>query len=266
MKIEAILCALERFAPLPLQDSYDNAGLQIGLTEAEVTGALLCLDVTEAVVDEAIANGFNLIISHHPLMFKGIKSLTGKDDIERCIIKSIRNNITIYSVHTNLDNALNGVSFKMAEKLGLKNTRFLDVRNGSNQDLNSATAESGAGVIGELEMSECATCFLERLKRTFSAGCVRHNGNNLEVKKVALCGGSGAFLIQKAEDSGVDAYVTADIKYHDFFGHDNILLADIGHYESEQFTTEIFYNIIKEQFPTVEVKRTYVDTNPIKYL
>ena len=130
MKIKEIVNALERFAPLPLQDGFDNAGLQIGLTDAEATGALLCLDVTEAVLDEAIALGYNLIISHHPLIFKGYKSITGKNYVERCIIKAIRNEITIYSAHTNLDNTWGGVNFKMAEKIGLQKIQILEPRSG----------------------------------------------------------------------------------------------------------------------------------------
>ena len=126
MKIKEIVSALERFAPLPLQDGFDNAGLQIGLTEAEATGALLCLDVTEAVLDEAIALGYNLVISHHPLIFKGYKSITGKDYVERCILKAIKNDIVIYSAHTNLDNAQGGVNYKIAEKIGLKNLKVLE--------------------------------------------------------------------------------------------------------------------------------------------
>ena len=126
MKIKQIVSALERFAPLPLQDGFDNAGLQIGLTEAEATGALLCLDVTEAVLDEAIALGYNLVISHHPLIFKGYKSITGKDYLERCILKAIKNDIVIYSAHTNLDNAQGGVNYKIAEKIGLKNLKVLE--------------------------------------------------------------------------------------------------------------------------------------------
>ena len=126
MKIKEIVSALERFAPLPLQDGFDNAGLQIGLTEAEATGALLCLDVTEAVLDEAIGLGYNLVIAHHPLLFKGCKSITGRDYVERCILKAIKNDIVIYAAHTNMDNAWGGVNFKIAEKLGLKNVRVLE--------------------------------------------------------------------------------------------------------------------------------------------
>ena len=146
MKIKEIIGALERFAPLPLQDGFDNAGLQIGLTEAEATGALLCLDVTEAVVDEAVTLGYNLIISHHPLIFKGYKSITGRDYIERCILKAIRNDIAIYSAHTNLDNAEGGVNFKIAEKIGLKNVQVLEPKQDAGEDV-----VAGAGVVGELE-------------------------------------------------------------------------------------------------------------------
>ena len=131
MKIKEIVSALERFAPLPLQDGFDNAGLQIGLTDAETTGALLCLDVTEAVLDEAIALGYNLVISHHPLIFKGYKSITGKDYVERCILKAIKNDIVIYSAHTNLDNAQGGVNYKIAEKIGLKNLKVLEPKENS---------------------------------------------------------------------------------------------------------------------------------------
>ena len=125
MKIREVLDALERFAPLPLQEDFDNAGLQLGLTETELSGALLCLDVTEKIVDEAISKGCNLIVSHHPLLFKGLKSLTGKDYVERCVLKAIKNDICIYSAHTNLDNASNGVNYKIAEKIGLQNIRIL---------------------------------------------------------------------------------------------------------------------------------------------
>ena len=261
MKIKEIVSALERFAPLPLQDGFDNAGLQIGLTEAEATGALLCLDVTEAVVDEAIALGYNLIVSHHPLIFKGFKSITGKDYVERCIMKAIQNNITIYSAHTNLDNAQGGVNFKIAEKIGLKNVHVLDPKM-------QGEVVAGAGVVGELDEPETETDFLKRIKRLFEVGCVKHNRmNGRLIQKVALCGGSGAFLLLKAVEVGADVFITGEVKYHDYFYYENrILVAEIGHYESEQYTKEIFYSIIREMFPELEVQTTRVNTNPIKYL
>ena len=261
MKIKEIVSALERFAPLPLQDGFDNAGLQIGLTEAEATGALLCLDVTEAVVDEAIALGYNLIVSHHPLIFKGFKSITGKDYVERCIMKAIQNNITIYSAHTNLDNAQGGVNFKIAQKIGLKDVQVLDPKM-------QGEVVAGAGVVGELPEPETETDFLKRIKRVFEVGCVKHNRlNGRLIQKVALCGGSGAFLLPKAVELGADVFITGEVKYHDYFYYENrILVAEIGHYESEQYTKEIFYSIIREMFPELEVEMTRVNTNPIKYL
>ena len=244
-----------------MQDGFDNAGLQIGLTEAEATGALLCLDVTEAVVDEAIALGYNLIVSHHPLIFKGFKSITGKDYVERCIMKAIQNNITIYSAHTNLDNAQGGVNFKIAQKISLKDVQVLDPKL-------QGEVVAGAGVVGELPEPETETDFLKRIKRLFEVGCVKHNRlNGRLIQKVALCGGSGAFLLPKAVELGADVFITGEVKYHDYFYYENrILVAEIGHYESEQYTKEIFYSIIREMFPELEVEMTRVNTNPIKYL
>ena len=260
MKIKEIVDALERFAPLPLQDGFDNAGLQIGLTDAEVTGALLCLDVTEAVLDEAIGQGYNLVISHHPLIFKGYKSITGKDYVERCILKAIKNGIVIYSAHTNLDNAQGGVNYKIAEKIVLKNVRILEPKDDG--------VQAGAGAIGELEKEEDEKKFLERIKQTFEVKCLRHNRwNQRLIKTVALCGGAGAFLITSAIRQHADVFITGEIKYHDYFNYDSeILLAEIGHYESEQYTQEIFYQLIRDLFPNLAVKQTKVNTNPINYL
>ena len=261
MKIKDIVCALGQFAPLPLQDSYDNAGLQVGLTEAEVTGALLCLDVTEAVVDEAIALGYNLIISHHPLIFRGFKSLTGANYIERCVMKAIKHDIVVYSAHTNLDNAVNGVSFKMAEKIGLQDITFLEPKT-------DGEVPAGAGVVGLLPKPEQDINFLQRIKQLFQVGCVRHTAlKGRTIHKVALCGGAGAFLMDEAIRQGADIFITGEIKYHDYFGHsEDIILAEIGHYESEQYTKEIFQQLIRERFPEVPIRMTEVNTNPINYL
>ena len=364
MKIKEIVSALERFAPLPLQDGFDNAGLQIGLTDAEATGALLCLDVTEAVLDEAIALGYNLVISHHPLIFKGYKSITGKDYVERCILKAIKNDLVIYAAHTNLDNAAGGVNFKIAEKIGLKNVRVLEAKENAllklvtfvptaqadevrkalfaagcgcigNYDscsyniegegtfragdgthpfcgkagelhterevrvetvlpahkkaeaikallskhpyeepafdlypLQNSWKQAGAGIIGELEKPETELEFLKRIKKLFEVGCLRHNKlTGREIQTVALCGGAGAFLMPLAISNRADVFITGEIKYHDYFGHDtDILLAEIGHYESEQYTKEIFYTIIRDLFPNFAVQLTQVNTNPIKYM
>ena len=252
MKIKEIVCALGKFAPLPLQDSYDNAGLQVGLTEAEITGALLCLDVTEAVVDEAIALGYNLIISHHPLIFRGVKSLTGANYIERCIMQAIKHDIVVYSAHTNLDNAFNGVSFKMAEKIGLQDIAFLEPKTDGDQP------QAGAGVVGILPQPMVDVAFLQHVKQVFEVGCVRHTAlNGRMIRKVALCGGAGAFLMHEAIRQGADVFITGEIKYHDYFGHGkDIVLAEIGHYESEQYTKELFEQLITEQFPEVPVRKT----------
>ena len=261
MKIKEIVDALERFAPLPLQDGFDNAGMQVGLTDADCAGALLCLDVTEEVLDEAISLGCNLVVSHHPLIFKGIKSLTGDNYVERCVMKAVKHDITIFSAHTNLDNAVNGVNFKMAEKIGLTHVEVLDPRA-------DGWLNAGAGVVGELPEPEAEEAFLRRIKQTFEVGCVKHTAlTGRQIRRVALCGGAGAFLMPEAIKKGADAFITGEIKYHDYFGRaEEILLAEIGHYESEQYTKEIFKKIISEQFPEVRVIMTSVNTNPIKYL
>ena len=354
MKIKEIVSALERFAPLPLQDGFDNAGLQVGLTEAEATGALLCLDVTEAVVDEAVMLGYNLIISHHPLIFKGYKSIIGRDYIERCVLKAIKNDIVIYSAHTNLDNAPGGVKnvriLDPKEEYLLKFVTFVPdaqadrVRKAlfeagcgciGNYDscsynlegegtfraqrgtspfcgeigelhkesevrietilpafkkaavikallathpyeepafdfypLKNTWTQVGSGVVGELEEPEAELDFLKRIKKTFEVGCLRHTRlSGRLIQKVALCGGAGAFLLPKAVSADADVFITGEVKYHDYFNYENdILVAEMGHYESEQYTKEIFYSIIQEMFPELEVQITRVNTNPIKYL
>ncbi|MCI1684029.1 MAG: Nif3-like dinuclear metal center hexameric protein [Bacteroides sp.] len=364
MRIKEIVSALERFAPLPLQDGFDNAGLQIGLTDVEATGALLCLDVTEAVLDEAIMLGCNLVISHHPLIFKGYKSITGQNYIERCIIKAIKNDITVYSAHTNLDNTIKGVNYKIAEKIGLSNVRILETKenallklvtfvplmqaekvrqalfnvgcgNIGNYDSCSYNTEGegtfraqtgthpycgnigelhsekevrietilpeykktevinallaahpyeepafdlyllqnnwqqvGAGIIGDLNTPETELDFLKRIKNVFEVGCLRHNKlPGKEIKSVALCGGSGAFLIPLAVKNKADVFITGEIKYHEYFGYeDEILLVEIGHYESEQYTKELLYSIIKNLFPNFTLQISKVNTNPIKYI
>ena len=316
------------------------------------------------MLDDAIASGCNLIISHHPLIFKGYKSITGKDYVERCILKAIKNDIVIYSAHTNLDNVPGGVNFKIAEKIGLKNVRILDPKESSliklvtfvpsaqaeevrnalftagcgcigNYDscsyntegegtfraqegshpfcgtvgelhhetevrietilpeykkgevirallskhpyeepaydlypLHNSWAQVGSGIVGELEEPESELEFLKRIKRIFEVGCLKHNKLiGRLIQKVSLCGGAGAFLIPQAVRSGADVFITGEIKYHDYFGREtDILLAEIGHYESEQYTKEIFYSIIRDLFPNFALQFSKVNTNPIKYL
>lgn len=359
-----IIQVLETVAPLALQESYDNAGLLTGSRDMEAHAALMCIDITEEVIDDAISQGANLVISHHPLVFRPLKSFTGKDYIERTLIKAIKNDIAIYACHTNMDNAWNGVNFKMAEMLGLFNLSILSplpqqllklvtyvpsshadsvrqalfeagagtigdydacsynsegfgtFRAGENAHpycgeiselhqepemriemvlprhlrawvvrtllqvhpyeepafdliaIENEWEQAGAGVVGELLCPMDEMDFLQRLKSVFKAGCVKYSSlTGKKIRQVALCGGSGSFLIPKAVAMGVDAFVTGEIKYHEFFGNDDsILLAEIGHYESEQYTKDIFCEIITKKFPTFACYYTKVETNPINYL
>ena len=261
MKAKQVLDALEQYAPLPLQDSYDNAGLQIGLTaEQEVTGALLCLDVTEAIVNEAERMGCNLVVAHHPLLFRGLKSITGQNYVERCVIKAIQKGIGIYAAHTNLDNAEGGVNYRIAETIELKNLSFLDAKPG--------TTVAGAGVIGELPMAEDELEFLKRIKALFGIQCIRHNQLcGRKIQRVALCGGAGGFLLSNAISQGADAFLTGEMRYHDYFGHESdLLIAEMGHYESEQYTIDLFAEVLHRQFPELKIVKTSLNTNPINYL
>ena len=260
MKAKQVFDALEQYAPLPLQDSYDNAGLQIGLTaEQEVAGALLCLDVTEAVIEEAERMGCNLIVAHHPLLFRGLKSITGQSYVERCVIKAIQKGIGIYAAHTNLDNAEGGVNYRIAEMIGLKNLSFLDEKPG---------LSAGAGVIGELSTEEDEKKFLERVKALFGIRCVRHNQlTGRKIRRVALCGGAGGFLLSNAIAQGADVFLTGEMRYHDYFGHEGeLLIAEMGHYESEQYTIDIFAEVLNHHFPELKIVKTTLNTNPINYL
>ena len=363
-KIKEIADALEMFAPLPLQDGFDNAGLQVGLTETEVTGVLLCLDVTEKIVDEAVALGCNLIVSHHPLIFSPLKKITGATYVERCVMKAMAAGIAIYSAHTNIDNAIGGVNYRIAEILGLKNLKVLVPKEDSllklsvyvpvsaadevraalfaagcgsigNYDscsynvngfgtfkagentnpycgskgvlhkeeevridtimpiyikgraikallashpyeepaydiypLKNKWETVGSGVIGELDEPVDELEFLQHIKNRFNVGSLRHTPLlGKKVKRVALCGGAGGSFASAALSAGADLYLTGEARYHDLFSYDGkMLLAVIGHYESEQYTMDIFKEIINDAFPQVEVRTTENNTNPIQYL
>ena len=261
MKIREIIGALEHFAPLSLQDSYDNAGLQIGLTvEAESSGVLLCLDVTEDVLSEAKEKGCNLVVSHHPLLFHGLKKITGEDYVQRCVIDSIRNGINVYAAHTNLDNAPGGVNYQIAEKIGLTDVKPLRPK--------AEMEGAGSGVIGRLPEEMEREDFIVMIKERFDVGSVRFNSWSGErMSKVALCGGAGAFLIPDAIAQGADVYITGEIGYHRFFGMDDaIQLMEIGHFESEQYTIDLLGRIIRNAFPDVRLEKTEVITNPMNYL
>ena len=253
--------ALERFAPLPLQEGYDNAGLQLGLTETEVSGALLCLDVTEDTVSEAVRKGCNLIVSHHPLLFRGLKCISDRNYVQRTVMMALQNNIAVISMHTNLDNAMGGVNFKMAEKLSLQDVHFMEPKKYGDM-------EYGSGVIGTLAQPMKAEEFVKLTKKVFAAPCVKINQLlQRPISKVALCGGSGAFLVDEAVRCGADAFITGEMGYHEMFGYEQqIQLAIIGHYNSEQYTKEIFNSIIGKECPGVRTVMSEINTDPAIYL
>ena len=363
MQIKDIITELEKFAPLIYQESYDNCGLLVGNKNDETSGAILTLDCTEQVIEEAIQKKCNLIIAHHPVIFGGIKKINGGNYVERILIKAIQNNIAIYALHTNLDNVKLGVNAKIAEKLGLVNLQILSPKKQllrklvtfvpvshsekvrmalfaagagqignydncsfnvegkgtfkGNEHSNPVLGEKGklnieeetrieviyeahlennlihklleahpyeevahdiytlenqfqnvgSGMTGELQNSISETEFLNLLKRTFALKFLKHTSLlDKPVKKVAFCGGSGSFLIKSAINSLADVYVSSDIKYHEFFDAENkILIADIGHFETEQFTPQIFYEIIKKKFATFATYLSEIKTNPVNY-
>lgn len=361
--IKDVTTYLEEIAPRSYQEDYDNSGLLTGAPSAEVKGVLVTLDCTESVLDEAIEKNCNLVVAHHPILFRGIKKLTGQTYVERVLIKAIKHDMAIYAIHTNLDNVITGVNKKIAQKIGLRNIQVLKPRKDTlaklvtfipaghtervaaalheagagnignykncsfraggqgtylptgdanpyqgklNQlekadevrlevifpkpleaqilralrenhpyeevayyltPLENENQEVGAGVIGELEHYEEPVAFLKRLKKDMNTACIRHTAPVRPVKKVALCGGAGSFLLPAAIARGADAFVSADFKYHEFFDSDQkIMIADIGHYESEQFTKELLEEFLKEKFRTFAIIFSKTETNPISYL
>ena len=266
MKVKEIAEAIEQYAPLRLQEEWDNAGIQVGDPEAEVKGILLCTDATEAVVAEAIERGFNLVIAHHPLIFRGLKKIMGRTPVERTVAMAIKHDVTIYSAHTNMDSAWQGVSFRMADKIGMTNVQFLDANDVDPYGDSRATT-AGCGVIGNIEPAPACEV-LQRVKAAFEVGAVRYSGDGgTIVSRVALCGGAGGFLLDKAVAMGAQLYVTADMRYHDFLDNSQrIVVADIGHYESEHFTKEIFLEIIQKKNPTFAVAFAKNETNQVNYL
>jgi dinuclear metal center YbgI/SA1388 family protein len=257
VKIKQVLEALERFAPLPLQESWDNAGLQIGLTEAEVSGALLCLDVTESIVEEAAKKGCNLVVSHHPLLFRGLKQVADLNDVQRTVRRAIKNDIAVVSMHTNLDNAPGGVNFKIAERLGLKDVSFGD-----------GAEEKGQWVMGELEQPMEALAFVAHVKERLEAQSAMCNELlNRQIRRVAICGGAGDFVLDEAVAKGADAFLTGEMHYHQYFGYEQQLqICVVGHYESEHFTKELLRDIIQRECPGVRCELAETNTNPILYM
>ena len=262
MKIKDVISTLERFAPLPLQEDYDNAGLQVGLTEADVSGVLLCLDVTEQVVSEAQELGCNMIVSHHPLIFRKLRHIGGDTYIERCIMQAIRSGITIVSMHTNLDSAEGGVNYEIARRLGIdmRTVTILQPR-----EVEGVTG--GSCIVGELPQPITAEAYINKVKEVFRVPCVM--GNELlqrPIKRVAICGGAGAFMLPQAIEAQADAFLTGEMHYHDYFSHEQqIQITIIGHYESEQYTQNLLKEIIDKGCPGVKTVITSINTNPVRY-
>jgi dinuclear metal center YbgI/SA1388 family protein len=245
---------LNEFAPLSLQDSWDNSGLQIDNNNAEVTGVLVCFDITEKSLQEAIDKHCNVIVAHHPLLFHGLKQIGNDAYIERCVRMAIVHNIAIYCNHTPLDKVQDGISWKLGEKLGLQNLTYLQT-----------DGIASYGTMGEFSTPLSEKDFINLLKSTFGLTYVRCSEPlNKAISKVALCGGSGAFLIDDALKAGADAFVCGDIKHHEFYkAEQKILLADIGHFESEIATKEIFFSILSKKIPTFVVHLSENDKSPI---
>ena len=257
MKVKDIISVLEEFAPLSVQESWDNSGLCVGSPEDEVTSVLLGLDCTPALVDEAVACGADMIVTHHPLIFKGVKKIAPEDQTGEAIIKAIRAGISVYAAHTSADKVLAGVSGAMAERLGLKNVRILD-EDGEG---------TGLGTVGEFEVPMTSEEALALVKERFGLKVVKAS-KPLEgkIERVAMCGGSGGSLIGAAMKSGAQLYISGDISYHNFFTQPGFMIMDIGHYESEIEIVDILFSLIRKNFPTFAVRITQnVNSNPIYY-
>ena len=255
---------LHSIAPNHYQESYDNSGLLVGNANAEVKGILVSLDVTEAVIDEAISLDANVIVSHHPIIFGGLKRIVGRNYVERIVAKAIKNDINLFAIHTNLDNVYqHGVNTHIASRLGLTDVHILKPNLGLEDN-----KTVGAGVIGELASQMDEMAFLEQLKLTMKVSIVKYTAlRSRPIKRVAICGGSGRFLLNDAIAQEADIFISSDFKYHEFFDADNqIVIADIGHFESEQFTIDMLYEILTQKFNNFASHFAKVNTNPVNYL
>lgn len=264
MKLSELIQFLHAIAPDHLQEDYDNAGLITGHQDMDIKGVLVCLDAIESIVDEAISLGCNVIIAHHPIIFRGLKKLNGNNYIERTVIKAIKNDIAIFAVHTNLDNVyISGVNTKIAEKIGLKDVSILAPKG----DITYRSMPVGAGIIGNTVVTYETMDFLHHLKSSMELKIIKHTILcKKEINKVAVCGGSGGFLLNHAKKQGADIFITSDYKYHEYFDADgDIIIADIGHFESEKYTIDLLYDLIINNFSTFAAHYTKIVTNPIKY-
>jgi len=257
MKVKEIINAIEEFAPLSIQEGWDNSGLCVGSSEDEVTSVLLGLDCTPELVDEAVACGADMIVTHHPLIFKGVKRISPEDQTGEAIIKAVRAGISIYAAHTSADKVLAGVSGAMAARLGLEDVRILE-EDGEG---------TGLGVVGDLAEPLTAMEAVALVKDRFSLKSLRTSRPvEGKITRVAMCGGSGGSLIGAARKAGADLYLSGDISYHNFFTENGFMIMDIGHYESEIEIVDILFSLIKKKFPTFAVRITQnVNSNPIYY-
>ncbi len=257
MNIQEIVNALEHFAPLPLQESYDNAGLLVGFTEEqEATGALLCLDITPEVIDEAVEKGLNVVIAHHPIIFTGVKQLHADDFVSLCVMKAVKDGVALYAAHTNLDNAYEGVNFALGHQLGLQDMRPL---------IPHPNFEGhGGGLIGRLPEPMSSEAYLQKLMEVMDCPAIQHNpyAPIKDIEWVAMCTGSGSFMIDDAKQAGADTFLTGEVKYHEYFGYDNsLLITAAGHYETEQFAIGLMESILNKALPELPTAHTTVCTN-----
>ena len=257
MKVKDIIAVIEDFAPLSIQEGWDNSGLCVGSPEDEVSSILLGLDCTEKLVDEAIECGADLIITHHPLIFSGLKKISPDDPIGAAVIKAVRNGISIYAAHTNADKVIAGVSGAMAARLGLTDVKILE-EDGEG---------TGLGVVGNLPSPLSAKEAIALVKDRFSLKMMKTSAPaECPVTRIAMCGGSGGSLIRSAQKAGAQLYISGDISYHNFFTPEGFMIMDIGHYESEIEIVDILFSLIKKNFPTFAVRITRnKQSNPIFY-
>ena len=260
MIIKQITDIIERFAPLEWQESYDNAGLIVGRPDDEVHKALLAVDVTEEVLDEAEAEGCDLVITHHPIVFRALKRFNSADPVERCVERAIRSRIALYACHTNLDSAPGGMSWRLAEMLGVGNLRVLQP---------SETGDgAGFGVVGELPEAIDTVEFMRIIQRRLEVSVIRYSDIATSgVRRVAVCTGAGGSLLGEALRAGAELYLTADLKYNDFMAPSGRLtVADIGHFESEYCAIEILFEIFSKNLRTFAVRKSRCSCNPVNYL
>lgn len=256
-KVKDIVRVIEDFAPLSLQEKWDNSGLSIGSPEAEVTSVLIGLDCTPELVDEAVECGANMIVTHHPLIFSGLKKISPEDSVGAAVIKAVSAGIAVYAAHTTADKVPAGVSGAMAARLGLEDVSVLEPEADGN----------GLGVIGRFPYPMSSEQALAYVKERFSLQVVRSSRPiGKQINRVALCGGSGSSLIQSAVRAGADLYITGDVSYHHFFTGPDFMIMDIGHYEGEKYIVPILFSLLKKNFPNFAVRMTgIVNSNPIYY-